>query len=283
MPGCRTPGQSDDPFVVSGNATVVVKKSGIRVNSNCTANGKEAFTQGGSSSVSADTAVCVFGAADYRPGAVSPAPKFCTPRDNSIYQMPNPFCSRDGQVVNVGNKTYVAVPGNYSGVFPGVSPAGTLKLQKGIYCIKNGIQLQSTWNVTTDLNGNGVHDSLSEGVFFVIEGGDVTFNGTSDINIHAIDTTADKFPEEFVNMLMYVPESNKANIKLTGNNGSTFTGTILAPGSSTEITGTNGTIALNSQIISYTVKVSGTGNLNITYNEDQQGIAWTNPSVMLVK
>src|SRR6266498_2817338 len=83
--------------------------------------------------------------------------------------------------------------------------------------------------------------------------------------------------------LFFVPPSNEADIKLTGNNGSQFTGTILAPASHTEILGNNGTLALNSQVISYTVKVSGRGRLNITYNEDQNGRAWTNPGVEMVK
>lgn len=283
MPGCREPGQSDDPFVVSGNANINVNNSGIRVNSSCTSNGHEAFTQGGSSTVTTDTGTCVFGAADYRPGSVVPAPRTCPPSDNNQYQLPNPFCSHPGEVVNQGNGNYMAIPGNYAGVFPNASPAGTLKLQMGIYCLHAGFDLHSTWNVTTDLNGNGVHDSLSEGAFFYVDGGDIRFNGTSDINIHAVNTTDEDFPDEFINMLFFVPPSNPASITLTGDNGSTFTGTILAPTSSTEILGNNGTLALNSQIISYTVKVSGGGTLDITYDENLSGRAWTNPGVMLAK
>lgn len=283
MPGCRQIGNSDDPFVVMGNAKINVNNSGIRVNSDCTKNGQEAFTQNGNSDVATDTGVCVTGAADYKPGAVVPAPHFCTPSDASKYQLPNPICKHNGQVVDLGSKNYIATPGNYNSTFPSVSPAGTLKLQKGIYCLHKGFDLHSTWNVTTDLNGNGAHDSLTEGVFFFVDGGDITFNGTSDINIHAIDTTADDFPEEFVNFLFYVPPQNEANIKLTGDSGSVFTGTVLAPQSHTEILGNNGTLALNSQVISYTVKVSGGGNLDITYNENQNGKAWTNPGVQLVK
>lgn len=281
MPGCRE--HSDDPFVVMGNATINVNHSGIRVNSDCTKKGQEAFTQNGSSDVATDTGVCVTGAANYKPGSVVPAPHFCTPSDDSQYQMPNPICTHNGQVVDLGSKNYIATPGNYNSTFPGVSQAGTLKLQKGIYCLHKGFDLHSTWNVTTDLNGNGMHDSLMEGAFFFVDGGDITFNGNSDINIHAIDTTADNFPEQFVNFLFYIPESNAANVKLTGSSGSTFTGTILAPKASTEILGNNGTLALNSQIISYTVKLSGGGTLDITYDQAQNGRAWTNPGVQLVR
>jgi hypothetical protein len=101
--------------------------------------------------------------------------------------------------------------------------------------------------------------------------------------MHAIDTTADKFPEQFVNFLFYIPESNAATVKLTGASGSVFTGTILAPKANTEILGNNGTLALNSQIISYTVKLSGGGKLDITYDQAQNGKAWTNPGVQLVR
>jgi Flp pilus assembly protein TadG len=283
MPGCRQHGDSDDPFVVIGNANITVNNSGIRVNSDCTRNGQEAFSQNGHSDIHTQTGVCVTGAADYRSGAVVPPPHYCTPSDASRYQLPNPTCTHAGQIVDQGSGNYVAIPGNFNGTFPGVSPAGTLKLLKGIYCLHNGFDLHSTWTVTTDLNGNGAHDSLSEGAFFYVDGGGITFNGNSYINIHAIDTTADDFPQEFVNFLFYVPPSNEADIKLTGSNGSQFTGTILAPNSHTEILGNNATLALNSQVISYTVKVSGGGNLNITYNEDQNGHAWTNPGVEMVK
>ena len=281
MPGCRTPGQSDDPFVVIGNAEIDVIGAGIRVNSDCTKTGQVAYDQGGSSTVTTDSEVCVFGA--YRESNTSPTPINCPPSDNSRYQLPNPVCKHDGQIVELSSKNYIATPGNYYSSFPDVSPAGTLKLQKGIYCFHNGFELHSTWNVTTDLNDNMTHDSLMEGVFFFVPGGDMTFNGGSDIFIHAIDTPADDFPEEFVNFLIYVPPTNQANLKLTGGNGSQFTGTILAPTSSTEILGNNATLALSSQIISYTVKVSGGGQLNITYNQDENGLAWTNPGVSLAK
>jgi hypothetical protein len=284
MPGCKSPGQSDDPFVVSGNGNIIVHNSGIRVNSDCTQNAHEAFSQGGNSNVKVDTRVCVYGAAKYNNGDVLPAPETgCPPNDNNKYQLPNPFCSHDGIMIDDGKGNYMATPGNYSGVFPGVAPAGTLKLQKGIYCLHDGFDLHGNWSVTSDLNGDGVHDSATEGVFFYVDGGGITFNGNSDINIHAIDTNADDFPDEFVNMLIYVPPSNPANIKLTGNNGSLFTGTILAPTSSTEILGSNNTVAYHSQIISYTVKVSGGGNINITYNENENNLTPTNPAVELVK
>jgi Flp pilus assembly protein TadG len=282
MPGCKSPGQSDDPFVVSGGANINVNGSGIRVNSDCTKNAHEAFSQGGNSSVTVDTSVCVYGAASYN--NVSPAPDTgCPPSDNSQYQLPNPVCKHDGFIADLGGGEYMAVPGNYSVPFPDVSPAGKLYLQKGIYCLHDGFDLHSHWNVTSDLNDDGVHDSLSEGVFFFVDGGDITFNGTSDINIHAVDTNDQDFPDEFVNMLIYVPPSNRANIKLTGNNGSLFTGTILAPTSSTEILGSNNSVAYHSQIISYTVKASGGGTIDITYNQDENNVTPTNPTVTLVK
>jgi hypothetical protein len=70
---------------------------------------------------------------------------------------------------------------------------------------------------------------------------------------------------------------------LTGNNGSLFTGTILAPTSSTEILGSNKSVAYHSQIISYTVKTSGGGTIDITYNKDENNITPLNPAVTLVK
>jgi hypothetical protein len=160
-----------------------------------------------------------------------------------------------------------------------VNPAGTLKLQKGIYCFYDGIDMQSTWTLTTDLNNNGQHDPLLEGVFFYVPGGDVSFNGSSTMNLHAISTDADDFPADYVNYLMYVPPSNEANIKITGANGSSFVGTILAPQSYIVLNGGSGTVGLDAQVIGYAVTIEGNGTLDIHYNQDNNAKTTTNPGL----
>jgi len=275
---------SPPPFEVSGNSGTTVINAGILVNSNCDGSPKPAYDQSGGSEVETDTGVCVVGAAEST-NTIPPPSTNCSPIDIAAYTLPNPFCSHEGQIVDQGSNNYTATPGNYGDGYAfnsidDVTPSGNLKLLKGIYCLHNGIRLNSTWTITTDLDGDG-HDPATEGVFFFVPGGELTFNGSSDINIHAISSTVDDFPEEFVNFLIYVPSTNTSSgkVNITGGNGSQFTGTILAPGSEITLNGGSGAIGLNSQIIGYAVKITGNGTLNINYNPEDNAITTTNPGL----
>jgi len=196
----------------------------------------------------------------------------------------NPTCSQNGKITEISPKVYVATPGYYGSVFPNApGPAGKLTLEQGIYCLGNGINLQSTWNITTDRNDNGVHDSNTEGVFFYVPNGDVTFNGSSNIRIHAVSAPYAGFDSKYLNYLIYLPATNNSTVKITGGDGSSFTGTILAPaahitlsGGSTTSGGTDtGTVILDAQIISYTMEIAGNGTLDIIYDQADNGVTTT--------
>jgi len=281
MEGCRSPGDNYDPFVVGGNGTTIVNNSGIFVNSSC----NPAFTDNGNSNlVTSSEGVCVVGGVPGDVTGVNPYPDGgCgTQIDPDMYQLPNlsGYCNQPGTITGSGGD-YVATPGyfNQTGnqTFPDVSPAGTLKLQRGIYCLYNGIGLNSNWTITTDLDGDGSHDSDTEGAFFYIPDGDVTFNGGSNLNVHAVNSTANGFPSGFLNYLIYIPSTNEADVTITGNNGSTFTGTILAPASHTTLNGSGNTFSLDTQIISYNTTITGGGYIDITYNEANNAVTTTKP------
>jgi hypothetical protein len=290
MMGCPPTGYPRDPFPVTGNSSTVVINDGILVNSSC--EHPEAFSQGGSSKVKTDDGVCVVGDFDYDVGDVVPPPvgpgsgANCSQIDYTKYSLINPTCSREGFIREIDNGEYEAYPGNYGSSYAfesidDVHPSGILKLQKGIYCLEDGINLNSTWTITTDLDGDG-HES-SEGALFFVKGGDLAFNGSSHLDIHAINTTADGFPERLLNYLIYVPPANHADIRITGDNSSTFTGTILAPTSYVVVNGGSdadaGTIHLGSQIIGYAVSLEGNGTLDIYYDADENAVTIYNPSL----
>ncbi len=279
MMGC--PSYNHDPFTVNGNSGTTIVNAGILVNSTCSFP-QPAYDQGGSSSVKTDTGVCVVGAAEST-NTVPPPTTDCSPIDASTYTLPNPTCSHEGMITKLSSGEYIATPGLYGPNFnfdsiDDVTPSGNLKLQKGIYCFYDGIDLQSTWNITTDLDGDG-HDSDTEGAFFFVPSGDISFNGSSYLNIHAVDSTVDNFPEDYVNYLLYVPPTNEATIKITGANGSQFTGTILAPSSYIVLNGGSGTVGLDSQIIGYAVAIEGNGTLDINYQATSNATTTTNPSL----
>jgi Flp pilus assembly protein TadG len=285
MEGCRSASDPNDPFTIGGNGTTIINDSGIFVNSTC----NPAFTDNGNSNlVTTDEGVCVVGGVPGNVTGVSPYPDGnCSSQvDPSKYQLPNPVCSQAGSITGSGGN-YEAWPGYFptSGnqTFPNVSPSGTLKLHKGIYCLNKGISLDGNWFITTDLNDNDVHDSDSEGVFFYIPGGDVTFNGGSTMEIYAINSLADDYPEQFLNYLIYIPPSNEANVTITGNNGSIFTGTILAPTSHVTLNGSGNSFSLDTQIIGYDLTITGGGYIDITYNQANNAVAITNPGIELTE
>ena len=281
MLGCPN-NYNHDPFTVTGSSGTTIVNAGILVNSNCTYP-QPAYDQGGSSEVETDTGVCVVGRAEST-NTNPPPTEDCSPIDVSKYSLINPVCSHEGRIEEKEPGVYWAYPGLYGPNFDfdsidDVNPSGTLKLQKGIYCFYDGIDLNSTWNITTDLDGQHDYDSASEGVLFFVPSGDITFNGSSHLDIHAIDSTIDNFPARFVNYLIYVPPSNQANIHITGDNGSEFTGTILAPTSYVALNGGTGTVGLNSQVIGYAVAIEGNGTLDINYNADDNAVTIYNPSL----
>ena len=144
------------------------------------------------------------------------------------------------------------------------------------------------WKLTTDTNTNGIHDPATEGALFYIPHGDVTFDSGADMFLHAISQNPPaNFSPYWLNLLIYVPATNAANVKITGNSGSSFTGTILAPTSTVTLEGSNstsgGTVTLDSQIIADTVKITGNSDLTIVYNESNNATTMTNPGIALVK
>jgi Flp pilus assembly protein TadG len=283
MEGCRSAGDPHDPFVVGGNGTTVINNSGIFVNSTC----DPAFEDNGTSNlVTTSKGVCVVGGVEPGVNGVNPPPtENCGSQiDPGKYQLLNPVCDEPGSITGSAGD-YEAWPGYFNRTgnqtFPDASPSGTLKLHKGIYCLENGFSLNANWTITTDLNGNGEHDSVSEGVLFFIPDGDVTFNGGSTLNVHAISSLVDDFPERFLNYLIYIPPSNEANVTITGNSGSTFTGTILAPASHITLDGSGNTFSLDAQIIGYNTTITGSGHIDITFNQSNNGVTMTQPGVEL--
>jgi hypothetical protein len=164
--------------------------------------------------------------------------------------------------------------------------AGTLKLQPGLYCVNEGISFNSTWNITTDVDGDG-HDS-GEGVFFYVPDGDVTFNGNSTVHIHAVGAPLAGFDSMYLNYLIYVPPSNQnSTITITGSDGSSFTGTVLAPASHIKLSGgsttsggvDDGRVIVDAQIIGFTMAIEGNGTLDIIYNQSNNGVTTEKPNL----
>ncbi|HEY5982648.1 MAG TPA: pilus assembly protein TadG-related protein [Anaerolineales bacterium] len=289
MPHCKPQGWPSEPFDVSGSsATLITGAGGVFVNSDCDG----AFTASYGSSFDSVSGICVVGTSDVQAGAhVNPLPT-----DNCGTAIPEDFyrapavddssCPVAGQFYDLGGGSYVASPGYFNSPFPNLSPAGVLKLQKGIYCLNNGLSLSAGWVMTTDIDGNGTFDGsdgADEGVLFYVPHGNVTFNGSSFVEIGAINKSGTDVGIK--GYLIYLPPTNNSTVKLAGGNGSTFIGTVLAPASLITLEGGSSGDHLNLevQIIGYSINVTGGGVLDVEYNEGTGATTYTNPELILYK
>lgn len=279
MPGCKSSGWNADPFTISGSQVSLVNGSGIYVNSTCS----NAFVQNGNNSLTSPGGICVRGGVSSGLNNVTPNPTAnCTSQmDMSEYNMPaiDPSaCAAQGHIANG-----YAYPGTYNGVFP-PGQSGSIKLLQGIYCLQNGMSVQGGWSLSTDLNSDGVVNA-NEGALFYVEHGGVNISGNSSMFLGAINNTSTGLGPGLVNYLMYVPPTNTSSVKITGGSANTYVGTILAPASLVTLDGGSGTTGLNmqTQVIGYSLVLTGSSNLNITYNTSQNAIAYTNPSLTQYK
>ncbi|MDO8752527.1 MAG: Tad domain-containing protein [Anaerolineales bacterium] len=291
MPGCKPNGWPHDPFTISGGSTSIVGGSGVFVNSDC----DNAFTQNGSASMDAEFGVCVVGTSNVASGSVDPPPESnCgTPLAYPPVVLPNPSCDNDGDgiiaqseegtitQVSSNPRVYSASPGYYSGDFPDVSPSGKLIMQKGVYCIDDDFQLSSQWDITTDANDNGEFDMYSEGVLIMTENGGITLNGSSTLDLHAISDP--NVHEDLRNLLFFMPLGNDSTLNMNGSSGSEFTGSIWAPSSHCSLEGNNTSYDVNSQLMCYSISLSGSANIDITYDENENHIIQVPPSIELTK
>ncbi|NJC95793.1 MAG: hypothetical protein C3F07_17620 [Anaerolineales bacterium] len=281
--GCKSPGDGD-PFELGGNAEVNITGAGVLVNASCPT--QDSLVQSGTSStmVTADGGTCVVGTADNTTGITPPPQEGCPWVDPAQYQLPSePQCANAGVITGSGG-VFTATPGYYDSEFPDVSGGQvTVKLTKGVYCLNDGIRVNAGWTVTTDLDGDG-HDNATEGVLLYVPGGDITFNGGADVTLHAISaSTSSTFSPYWLNLLIFVPPSNEADIQISGNSGSQYTGTILAPSSHVELTGNGGSIGLDSKIISDTVKITGSTEFDLSYNDSNNSVTLTSPGIELIE
>ena len=303
MPGCKDASWNHDPFDFAGSQVSLVNGTGIFVNSDC----DPAFVDNGSGNsmtVTGAQGVCVVGGVDPGVSGVSPVPtENCgTQVDTNRYQLPpldSNSCDGEGQLVggqwsgyveNLGGGVGLVHAGRFSGQFP---PGGynTWRLERGIYCLEDGIKLTGG-TITSDFTDgsgsgapNGIYDGTQEGVLLYIEGGDVDMSGGASVNLHAITNSGTPLGPDLVGYLLYVPPDNGSSVTLTGGSAATYVGTILAPHSFVTLNGGNSGDSLNldAQIIAYSMRLTGSGSLNITYNLGQNAQTWTNPAVTQYK
>ncbi len=193
-------------------------------------------------------------------GSVSPNP--LEGEEDGVYHeiledVPEPDCSG---LPSQTDSNHALQPGRYAG---GITiHNGTWTMAPGMYCLSDDFTV----------NGGSLKGS---GLLIVMLDGSVGIEGNADISLRRADNIEDSAGNQFGGMLFYMPEDNQGGIDLGGNSGTTYAGTIYAPGprssSKPKCTfgGNSGTLGFNANIICNTIQVHGNANVVIHYKAEQ--------------
>jgi hypothetical protein len=122
-------------------------------------------------------------------------------------------------------------------------------LTPGLWCVKGN----------TNISGG---DLTGTGVTIYLLSGHLTINGNVNVNLTAPSASPDPSPA-IPGILFYIP--NGGAVTIDGTSGDNFTGMIYAPKSDVQLTG-NADNIFNGQVIGWNVKVGGTNNMKVNYD-----------------
>jgi hypothetical protein len=199
-------------------------------------------------------------------GYVSPAPTTTVPQEdmNKLESLvPTPDCGgtpTNGKVHISGVETLS--PGIYESIK--LASGADVTLEPGLYCITGK---DVGWSVEmkggSSLYGDGVMFYLSDPV------GGWKSAGDSHIELFAPTGLLDASGNQWAGMLIYGDPAMTNDIVLTGGSNSWFEGSIYALGSHCDVEGNGGAVAFKTQVICDTIRINGTGDLDIFYDEER--------------
>lgn len=249
-------------FWIHTEATILLTGGGIFVNSD---NPTCAFRQFGSGSIRVqDTSpITVVGGADIqKPKLISPVvvqtgavPISYPP----AFQMPKVGCG--SKIAEVDLLSGSMTPGNYEdGDFP---PEDVHILEKGIYCISGNVVIDGGGWLTGD------------GVLLIVEQGGIQISNDANVQLSAPKNG------NATGLLIYMPLDNHSRVAISGDDNSSYRGTILAPSADLHIYGPSSQQGLHSQIIGYYIEVDGQNEIVIKYRDEDNYDAYNMPEVII--
>jgi Flp pilus assembly protein TadG len=184
-----------------------------------------------------------------------------------VPSLPNPVCDTNATLKS--GTTDTLLPGTVTGDFP---PSGVTKLTSGFYCVDGDFKMTGG-----TLTGNGVT--------IVMKSGEIKLTGGTT-NLSA--PTSGPYP----GLLMYAPKSNTSDMLINSTTNVTWQGTTLLPKMIVNLAGNMNwcnysggacTGPVKSQIIAWTIEVTGTAHVDIEYDPTVLWIPDIPPSVNLAK
>jgi len=248
----------------SGTGDTLVSGGGVFSNSDAASSSCQSGVQGGGGAITVDPSygIDVVGTFDMGgSGSVSPAPHEYAPRDY-IRPMPVPNCSAltdFGKLKINASQTVTVSPGRYEEISIGAN--ATVTFDPGMYCIYGNKGVKGTGGTVT-----------GTGVFFYLTDGPFDLGGNTLVQLMAEETTGvlvDPSHNDWKGMLLYIAPPNSNPVHITGSSNTYYTGTVYAPLSETTLEGTGDTLGVNAQVIGFTVKITGSADLNVQYEESK--------------
>lgn len=234
-----------DALTIEGNVDSLIIGGNLRSNGG-------GIKRGGSGEITVEDAKIYTATGWVNTRGVSPTPK----HDGPVFVAtpPEPNCNLPIQ--NPGNHETVLHPGLYPNGID-INAHDTVTMEPGMYCVENGIQIRG--------NGTVVGDQI----FIVMLSGVIRNNGSSAVKWKRPNDLVDGSGNQWGGMLIYAPLPNTSEMHITGNNGTSYQGTIFNPGGKCRVGGTSLTIGMNAQIICNYVDMHGNPDMTITYVDRQ--------------
>jgi hypothetical protein len=186
---------------------------------------------------------------------------------NPLARFPSPNISCDpnqlGSVSSTSTTTTIG-PGYYDSrntgnTFPATSWKSDVVMQPGIYCIDIGTH-------TFSLSGGRVLSGSN--VLIYMKNGGVSWT-SGEIHLSAPQGVNPNYD----GLLLYMAPGNCQDVSITGNGGSSFVGTIMAPCSTVKVAGSSsaGNVGvLENQIVAGNIALTGGADLIINFNAKEQ-------------
>ncbi|MDH3944555.1 MAG: hypothetical protein OEV06_10725, partial [Anaerolineae bacterium] len=251
----------------TGNNNVNINGGGIFSNSTANSSSCASMSREGNGNVNVSGGAIGAVGNFYENGAgsISPTPTEYVDQQ-TLPDITHPDCSGmpnyGDQFFNSGG-TVTIDPGNYNSIRVG---AGTdVIMNPGMYCIVG----------EDGFTGNG-GDITGSAVFIYMQDGPFDLGGNARIRLGASTNLVDPSGNQWAGMLLYMHHENHEQVILTGSSATRYRGTVYAPGPTKSdnkikciVEGTAGEIGVSSQLICYTVKLTGNANINLKYNAGQ--------------
>ncbi len=258
--GCKT-------IWFAGNNNTTITGGGILSNSSASAGNCPSMQRNGSGNVnvSGGTIGTAGSFKEIGSGSINPSVDTMLGQQEIPFIQP-PDCGGlldQGEINLTGSGTTTIDPGIYGKIKVGANH--NLVMNPGMYCITGSTGFTGTGG---DISGNGV-------LIYLVDG-DFNLGGNTKVKLFASTNLIDASGQQWAGMLIYMDINNDGQIVLTGSSGTKYRGTIYAAGPANPeskpkciVEGGAGQIGISSQIICYSIKLTGNANINLKYNAAQ--------------